>query len=571
MIKILALNGSPRGENGNTQVLLEAFLRGISKGEKTIETKTLFLEKLNINDCRGCFNCWSKTPGRCIFEDDMKGILKDYIEADIIIYATPLYYYGMTSILKKVIDRLLPLNKPYMVKEGNDYTHPPRYEEKSHKHILISTCGFPERHHFNNMVEHFNIIAGGKLDEAIMCTEGELLRIKEVKDICKEYIDYVEKSGFELISKGCISENTHNELKKDFVNVKTFVDMANMHWNAPGEEIPTTEKVHGQGIKEKSNIYKENIKLKNNINKMYNYIKGMAKTFNPNAAKDMKSILQIEFADIGESYYLKIENGKCDFYEGRSQNPSTIIKTPSHVWIDIGEGKLQGAKALMEGLYNVQGDFSIMMKMNEIFSSNEEKIEDEKKIERGFLSFLSPIVWLSIISFIPWYIFWFTSDSNTAISSYVPLVLSLLIFAYRKAYIEITSFDIGNIAFFAIVTVWQLFDKGSYIEYANIIGSIGIASIWCASLMSNTPITAYYSKTGYPKEIAESDLFKKVNEILTVFWVLIYLFQTVARIVVPQDMVILKNVLAYGILIVAGCFTAKFPDRYVAKLASGKK
>lgn len=568
MIKILVLNGSPRGENGNTQTLVDAFLRGISSGEKNIEIKSLFLEKLNINDCRGCFNCWSKTPGKCIFEDDMSNILKDYIEADIIVYATPLYYYGMTSILKKAIDRLIPLNKPYMVKKENGYTHPPRYKEKNHKHVLISTCGFPERHHFDNMIEHFNIITG-KLDEAIVCTEGELLRIKELKDICKEYIDSVEKCGFEFISQGYINKSTHDELKKDFVDVKTFVDMANMYWNAPGEEVPSIEEVHGEYIKEDINSYEKNVKQKNNKNKMSHYIKGMTSTFNPNASKDIKSTLQIEFTDLGECYYLKIENRKCDFHEGKSQNPSTIIKTPSQVWIDIGEGKLQGPKALMDGLYTVQGDFSIMIKMSEIFSLDEEKNEDKKQIDKGFLSFIPPIAWLSIISFVPWYIFWFTSDNNSEISSYIPLMISLLIFIYRKSYIEITSFDIGNVLFFAAMSVWQLFDKLSYMEYANTIGSIGISAIWCSSLM-NTPITVYYSKHGYSKEIAESDLFKKVNEILTVFWVLVYLFQASARVVIPEDMAILKNVLAYGVLIIAGLFTAKFPDKYVAKLASGK-
>ena len=560
MTKVLALNGSPRGVKGNTQVLLDAFLRGLVKGKKDLEIKTLFINELEINHCKGCFTCWNIAPGECIWKDDMSIILQDYVEADIIIYATPLYYYGITSSLKKLIERLLPLYKPNMVKKDGHYTHPTRHKEKPQKNVLISTCGFPERHHFEPLLQQFNAM-GNMLNETILCTEGELLTIGELSDVCSRYVGATEKAGFEFISHGCISLEIHEELKKEFTDVENFVNMANMYWNVPGEKPPSYEETHGSTVDmslksssllTNSKVYKEEV---------FEYIEGMSKVFNPSAAKDIKSKLQIEFTDIGEACYLHIENDVCTFYKGRTENPTTTISTPAEVWLKIDKGDLQGTKALMDGLYSVQGDFTIMMKMNEIFPSA--GVSKPKELaDKGFLKFVSPMVWLSLVSFIPWYVFWLTSNKNTAASAYVPLFLSILVFFYRKAYIEVTSFDMGNIAFFATIFCWQLFDKTSYISYAGIIGSIGLAVIWCSSLMTDTPTTAWYSKWNYSEDIATSSVFIKINQILTSFWVIIYLLQALARIVIPNSMVLAKNVFVYGILIIAGLFTSWFSNWY---------
>ena len=88
-MKIIALNGSPRGHKGNTEVILKQFLKGCeSAGAKT---ETIYLKDKNIKHCCGCFTCWEKTPGKCIYKDDMEDLLVKVSKADIIVYATPLY------------------------------------------------------------------------------------------------------------------------------------------------------------------------------------------------------------------------------------------------------------------------------------------------------------------------------------------------------------------------------------------------------------------------------------------------------------------------------------------------
>jgi multimeric flavodoxin WrbA len=97
-MKILAIQGSPRPKVSNTEILLQQFLQGAQS--QGAETETIYLKDKDIHSCVGCYTCWAKTPGVCIFKDDMPELLEKVRSCDIIVYATPLYNYNMTSLLK---------------------------------------------------------------------------------------------------------------------------------------------------------------------------------------------------------------------------------------------------------------------------------------------------------------------------------------------------------------------------------------------------------------------------------------------------------------------------------------
>ena len=69
-MKILCVNGSPKGRKSTTYLMAEEFLKG-ARG-RGAETDHVLLSDKKIHHCIGCFSCWFKTPGRCFFEDDMK-------------------------------------------------------------------------------------------------------------------------------------------------------------------------------------------------------------------------------------------------------------------------------------------------------------------------------------------------------------------------------------------------------------------------------------------------------------------------------------------------------------------
>jgi multimeric flavodoxin WrbA len=112
-MKVLGLFGSPR-RGGNTDLLLEEALRG-AKAEGA-EVEALYLSDFNIIPCRECLQCFN--DGKCIILDDMQKIYPKLLEADIIILASPIFFYGITGWAKALIDRCQVLwSRKYVLKD----------------------------------------------------------------------------------------------------------------------------------------------------------------------------------------------------------------------------------------------------------------------------------------------------------------------------------------------------------------------------------------------------------------------------------------------------------------------
>ena len=106
--RIAAFLGSPR-PHGNTDTLAEAVLDGAR--ESGFEAECFALRALKIHPCTGCELCWKK--GRpCIFKDDGAMLYDTMARADVFLFATPVYWYGPTAIMKAFLDRLVVFNTP---------------------------------------------------------------------------------------------------------------------------------------------------------------------------------------------------------------------------------------------------------------------------------------------------------------------------------------------------------------------------------------------------------------------------------------------------------------------------
>ena len=110
--KIVILNGSPR-KNGNTAGLIKAFAKGAeSSGNQVTE---FYLQGMNIKECLGCKQCGLKEYGPeklCVQKDDMCKIYASFLEADVVVFASPVYWWTITGTLKTVVDRLYSLYHP---------------------------------------------------------------------------------------------------------------------------------------------------------------------------------------------------------------------------------------------------------------------------------------------------------------------------------------------------------------------------------------------------------------------------------------------------------------------------
>lgn len=102
--KVLVISTSPR-KGGNSDVLADEFVRGAREAGNSVEKITL-IDK-TIGFCRGCLACQSTQ--HCVIHDDADAIAQNMLTADVIVFATPIYYYAMCGQMKTMLDRSNPL------------------------------------------------------------------------------------------------------------------------------------------------------------------------------------------------------------------------------------------------------------------------------------------------------------------------------------------------------------------------------------------------------------------------------------------------------------------------------
>ena len=107
-MKIAILNGSPRKEN--TTAMVDAFKKGAKAAGHDVEVYQV--GKMKIAGCLGCEYCHTKGNGVCVQKDDLRKIMPAYKEADMIVFASPIYYFTMTAQMEAAIQRVYCIGKP---------------------------------------------------------------------------------------------------------------------------------------------------------------------------------------------------------------------------------------------------------------------------------------------------------------------------------------------------------------------------------------------------------------------------------------------------------------------------
>lgn len=218
-MKIFAINGSPN-VRGNTMLILSPFLEGAREAGAAVEL--FHISKLKINPCRGEFNCWFKTPGECFQKDDMQTLYPKLREADVWVFASPLYAGGISGILKMFLDRIIPLIEPFIEKRRGRSRHPLRPGVKKGSIVFISNCGLWEMENFDAVMAHLKEICGHadrNFGGALLRPHGPLLpeMLKCGKKSAKKVVRAAKEAGRQIVLAGKISPETEKEASRALV------------------------------------------------------------------------------------------------------------------------------------------------------------------------------------------------------------------------------------------------------------------------------------------------------------------------------------------------------------------
>ncbi|MBR3554775.1 MAG: flavodoxin family protein [Oscillospiraceae bacterium] len=122
-MKIAVMNGSPRPK-GNTAALIAAFKEGAESAGH--EVTVLPVGTMQIGGCKGCEYCHTKGGGKCVQKDDMEKVYPTLDEAELVVLASPVYYFGLTGQMESAVSRFYAIGAP-----------------KARKYALLLTSGSP--------------------------------------------------------------------------------------------------------------------------------------------------------------------------------------------------------------------------------------------------------------------------------------------------------------------------------------------------------------------------------------------------------------------------------------------
>ena len=235
-MKITVFNGGSWGRQGHTYIITREFLVGAHQAGAKVQNIQL-VEK-EINACTGCGICFCKTPGKCIFKDEMKELIYKFLASDIVVFATPLYMDNVTTLMKIFMDRLMPILEPNCEKDSNgQYRRGLRFK-KHPKFIIMSDCTMPGQNQFDILRFFFRRFARTLHTEIVgefyLACVGILL-LSEVDmrfvQVVKEYKNLLRIAGKEFVKAGRISNDMTEKLQTPLIHSEDYIRYANGLWN----------------------------------------------------------------------------------------------------------------------------------------------------------------------------------------------------------------------------------------------------------------------------------------------------------------------------------------------------
>ena len=550
-MKILLINGSPKGKRSNSLKLAYSFIEGFKNGctdneeRESISIDELHVASMEIAACKGCFACWQKTPGVCCIKDDMQTVIGKLIEADLILWSFPLYYFNVPGILKNLIDRQLPMSLPFMSSKQDGYgsgSHDSRYDMEGKRHVLISTCGFYSADgNYDSVLRMFDHFLGKGNYTTIFCGQGELFRVKELSARTDEYLASVKCAGSEYAITGTISEETDTILHTLLYPRDVFEKMADASWG-----ISKTT-----GEKEPDDLV---------------FTRQMAALYKKDAYDGKERVLEIHFTDLDHTYQIQLSKTGSEVFTDGSLSSTTRIDTPFTVWSAISRGEIGGAEALGKQMYTVSGDFSLMIDWDKFFGSTS-GVKQTEKAPQNTIEQKKPSMMTMLI---PWITFWIAVSINPEVGAVITLlVIATIPFIMRKHNFVIWD-QLSMVAVALLSAAANITGNGAL---PTNIGYLVFGLFWLLSCLTKEPLCAAYVKYNYGGESAhQNPLFMKTNYILAAAWGVLYVLTAVWTFLLKKagfgNVLILVNNL---IPVLMGLFTAWFQKWYPARMARGKR
>jgi multimeric flavodoxin WrbA len=347
--KVVALDGSPRPVRlSTTSYMLGKLAEGMRRAGAEVDV--IELRKKKISGCLGCMHCWTKHPGTCTHHDDMsEDLYPRWKEADLVVYASPVFQLAISSLLKTFIERTLPSLEPWIIGKQGIFLHPTRHEAAPA--VVLAVAGMPSMSEFEPISVWARTLLGrySTLIAEIYRTESEL--ITRQKNFWKvgEVLEATVQAGREIIETGKIEHSTLDLVQQPIIGrpggysrlVEVMVSTCLDAGLSPKEYL-------NKGLRPRPGSIDQFIF-------MMELALGMALRTGSHATIQFR----LQGPEHGSCYF-RIAGDSVQGSVGETDSPDLVIEAPFDVWMDIMAGKLDPGQQFMQGRCRAVGDRSLL-------------------------------------------------------------------------------------------------------------------------------------------------------------------------------------------------------------------
>ncbi|MCP4199521.1 MAG: hypothetical protein GY762_20425 [Proteobacteria bacterium] len=361
-MRILVVNGAPR-KSGHTRDIVNLFCGGIA--EAGGEPDIVHLTEFTIRPCQGCYYCWTRTnhKAECILKDDMAGLIERFYEADVLILATPLYFYTFSTHLKTFVERLLPVSKPELelARTYGPMKNSLLDKERGPRGVgLIAVAGHKGLKIMDGIIPTFEMIAeglGARQVGNILRPESffldfpdnDLARLRQVQAAIK-------RAGGEIVTLGQMKPETEQEVALPLAQtVEQYSQHFQTYW-----EIAKEENASGGSLR---STLKTAIKFDLRV-----LMHELAGYFNPSAMDDREAIFMFCFSgkQPGNWHFVVSRKG-CRVFQTAHENPTVTLRSTSEIFVSILMEQKNPLRLIERGKLQVTGDRSLMQRFHRLF------------------------------------------------------------------------------------------------------------------------------------------------------------------------------------------------------------
>jgi multimeric flavodoxin WrbA len=318
-------------------------------------------EEYSLKPCLGCYHCWLAKPGHCVHHDPMEKLFGVILEADVLVCATPVYYFAMSSYLKNFFERTIPLTTVGLEPSRmgilrNRMREPDKWPNKKFISITVGALraleGYePINHTFRLIADALDMELGGQLTR----TESHLLPYKLSKPITLKRVESAFlKAGHEAGTTGRLSPNTMENAALPLSPDETyFCTYSNIYWDHAAAMAVTNSnspKLQQQVGSDPDILMRE-----------------MARSVDPHATARLRAVLQFDFPDRQRHYRLTVDRGRCELHFEPAAKPDLRVTCTTDIWVALFMRQLNVAAALRQGVITLDGDKSLFTRLDRFF------------------------------------------------------------------------------------------------------------------------------------------------------------------------------------------------------------